>query len=299
VAHEFPSADQRILKGVAASLTWQPVDADGSAADPSGTVTVDVTRADGTVIATAAATTGTGSAPRAYALAATANTRTDYLEVVWKVDGVARATTWVEAVGGFYASVDEIRASDPTTLGDTTKYPSTRVLRARWETEVEFERIVGAPFVPRLSRGRYDGTGTSCLVLSPPLLRSVRSVRFYSSGSTYAADSDTNVASIFADETGEARYTNGATFVAGRNNVLVDSEHGFDRPPADVLEAFMMRVRSRLNMHRSGIPDRATTYTQTGGGTFALATPGASWYETGIPDVDATLRRYSFVTGIA
>ena len=297
MAHDFPSPDQRILKGVAASITWQAVDADGTAADPGGTVTVDITRADGTAIATGAATTGTLDAVRAYALAAASNTQTDYLEAVWKVAGVERARTWVEVVGGYYASIAEIRASDRE-LGSTTAYPDAAILRARWETEAEFERICGIPFVPRLVRHRYDGTGTSRLLLRHGLLRSVRSIRFYSDGSSYSAETAGNLAAIFASEEGEAVYTNGATFPTGRSNVLVDSEHGFDRPPAEVRQAFLQRIRNRLNASRSGIPDKATTFTQAGGGTFSLATPGNAWYETGLPDVDAVLARYDYRLGV-
>jgi hypothetical protein len=42
-------ADQRIVRGAPATIRWQGVDQDGESADP-GTVTVGVTRADGSVL---------------------------------------------------------------------------------------------------------------------------------------------------------------------------------------------------------------------------------------------------------
>lgn len=295
---ELPAPDQRILRGVDAALTWQPVDSDGSPAGAAGTVTVDVTRSDGTSIATAAATSGTDPGPRSYALAAANNSLLDYLTVTWKVAGTAVATTYVEVVGGYYASIADIRAADPT-LSDT-KYPDELVLRARWETEVEFESACSVAFVPRFARGRYSGKGRSSLPLNRAMLRSVRSIRYYSDATAYTAELPANVAAIAADAGGIARFTNGvSSFTAGTSNVVIDTEHGFDRPPADIRQAFFARVRSRLNMAKSGIPDRATTYAPAEGGTFGLATPSASWWETGLPEVDSVLRRYQLLIGIA
>lgn len=291
MANEFPSPDQRILRGVAASLVWQPVDSDGTAADPGAAVTVDVARADGTVVATAAATTGTGSEPRAYALSAANNGLLDHLAVTWKVGGVATASTMVDVVGGYYASIADIRAAQPS-LTDGS-YPDEVVLRARWETEIEFEAACRVAFVPRYARGRYSGRGLPVLPLAQPMLRSVRSVRYYSDATNYTSETAPNVAAISADEGGIARFVNDVSvFPSGRANVVVEVEHGFDRPPADVRQAFFARVRSRLNMAKSGIPDRAVTYTTTEGGTFGIATPSASWWETGLPEVDTVLRRY-------
>lgn len=269
--HEFPAPDQRVLRGVAASLTWQPVDADGSPADPGAAVTVDVTRSDGTVVAAGAATTGAASAPRVYALAAANNPSLDYLTAVWKVGGVATATTYIAVVGGYYASIEEIRAAEPT-LTDT-RYPTEVLLRARWETEVEFERISGVPFVPRLVRGRYNGTASSSLVLDVGMLRSVRAIRYYSDATTFTLEQAANTTAIPPNEFGIARFVTYASFLEGLANVEVFSEHGYDRPPADVRRAFFGRVRTRANMAKSGIPDEATTYAPAEGGGVSFVAP--------------------------
>jgi hypothetical protein len=273
VPHEFPAPDQRVLRGVAASLTWQPVDSDGSPADPGAAVTVDVTRSDGSTIATGAATTGTTSAPRAYALAAANNLTLDYLTATWKVGGVATATTYISVVGGYYASIAEIRAAEPSLV--ETKWPDEVILRARWETEAEFERISGVPFVPRLMRGRYSGTGGSSLVLDHGMLRSVRTIRYYSDATTFQPEQAANTTAIPPNEFGIARFVTYASFNEGLANVEIFSEHGYDRPPADVRRAFFARVRSRVTMSKSGIPDEATTYTPAEGGGMSFVAPPA------------------------
>ena len=295
---EVPAPDQRILRAVAATLTWQPVDSDGSPAAAGGTVTVDVTRSDGTILATGAATTGSDPGPRSYTLAAANNLLLDYLTVTWKVGATAVATTYVEVVGGYYASIADIRAADPTVTD--TKYPDELVLRARWETEVEFEAACNVAFVPRFARARYSGKGRPILPLNRAMLRSVRAIRYYTDATTFTAELAGNIAAIPADAGGIARFTNGvSSFPQGVANVVMDTEHGFDRPPADIRQAFFARVRSRLGMAKSGIPDRATTYAPVEGGTFGLATPSASWWETGLPEVDTVLRRYQMMLGIA
>lgn len=71
-------------------------------------------------------------------------------------------------------------------------------------------------------------------------------------------------------------------------------EYGFPSVPEDVKRAGLLRLRSLLTAERSGIPDRATAFVSAEGGNFTLATPGRNGYETGIPEVDATLGRYKY-----
>lgn len=86
----------------------------------------------------------------------------------------------------------------------------------------------------------------------------------------------------------------------GAHAYRIGVEHGHDSPPADLQAAAITRLRHRLNMVRSGIPDRATSMSTEAGQTFALATPGLRGFVTGIPDVDVVLERYRFVrAGVA
>jgi hypothetical protein len=169
------AADQRSLTGVAATFSWQPLDGDGAAATPAGAVTVDIARANGTALVTAGATSGTGSDPRTYSLVATSCAITDLLTATWKDAGVTRATTTMELVGGYYANIPQIRASDPTLAANNVNAVSDAdLIRARTEVEHAFASITSCDFVPRFHRERLSGTGTDTLLLGWGPLRSRR-----------------------------------------------------------------------------------------------------------------------------
>lgn len=291
-------ADQQILRGVAGTLSWQNLGSDGEAAAPAGAVTVTVTRADGTAIATGAATSGTGSDPRTYTLTAANNGVLDLLTVVWTDAGDGSThTTYVEVVGGYYFTVAEARASDAS-LTDTSKYPTAAIVAARREVEEEFERICQVAFVPRFATVTFDGSGGASLLLDRSPIRAIRSVRDYTDGDSYTAWTVDELAAIVLTEWGSATSRAGKTFRAGSQNLVVAFEHGMTRPPAEVKRAALTRLRSRLNWAKSGIPDRATSFSVAEGGTYQLSTAGA--FSTGIPDVDAVLARYSRrVPGVA
>lgn len=294
-----PVADQQILRGVAATLSWQPTDATGEPAAPAGTVTVGVTKADGTtVVAAATSTSGSGSSPRTYALAA--QNALELLTVTWTDGGdSSTAVQLVEVVGGYWFTLAQAAARDEK-LADQTKYPPDRVLAVRAEVEAEFEEVTKQAWVPRYRRETIRGSGHAELVLSELRPRTVRSVRAYDpDGVTYDTWSAGDIAELTLTDHGTLRRPDGATW-ARNSRYVVEYEHGHDRPPADLRDAAITRLRHRLNSHRSGIPDRATTLSTEGGQTFALATPGLRGFVTGIPDVDVVLGRYTFQTfGVA
>lgn len=288
-----PVADQRIAKGVAATLSYQFVDADGTVAAPAGTVTVGITRADGTVLVAAGTpTVGATSAPRTYALTAANNLLLDLLTVTWTDAGDTSAhTTLVEVVGGYYFSVARARAAEPS-LQDTVKYSAADVEAKRREVEDEAEDICGVAFVPRYRYVTLDGTGTSCLFLPDTLPRTLRSVTV--SGTAWTQD---QLDDVMLSGAGRLALDSGV-WTYGRGTVVVGYEHGYDRPPTGLAAAALTRLRSRLNMAKSDIPDRAERYVGTEGGVFALSMPGQ--FKTGLPDVDAVYERYSMrVPGMA
>jgi hypothetical protein len=270
------TADQRILVGTAATLRWQPVDADGTAADPGAAVTITVTRADGTAVVTGATTSGSTSGERTYSLAAADNTLLNLLDVSWLVGGTARAATTVEVVGGYWASVAQIRASDET-LANASKYPDAEIIRARWETEAEFEDVLGYACVPRYQRGRYDGTGTGTLPVDVAEVRTVRTARTYSDATTYTAFTAGELAALVARASGdvdEVLRVDGNTWTAGTANLVLEIEHGLDRPPADLLRAFYMRVLKRINFNRGGALAPSVALQAADGVVTRYARPG-------------------------
>lgn len=285
-------ADQRITRGRPGTLTWQYVDENGRAADP-GTVTVGIAKADGsTLVAGGAATSGTGSDPRTYVLSAVNNLTLELLTVTWTiVTGSVPFTTLVEVAGGFYFTLVEIRTSD-STLADEAKYPDDDLIRCRKEVEDECEMICDVAFVPRYRRVFVDGSGTSDLILYDNQLRTVRTVRTYSSASSYTTFTTGELADLWLeDDLTIHRPVNVVFDDSRRNGIVIEYEHGYNAPPSDLKRATLTRLRHRLNWARTGIPDRATSFTSAEGGTYRLDTPGA--YKTGIPEVDAVYARYS------
>lgn len=282
-------ADEQILAGSSATITGRFRDQDGDLVDPTGPVTVTVTRSDGTAVLTAAATTAPSGTVgvRQAALSAAQTATLDELTATWG-DGTQAVTTRIEVVAAYYASVADIRSSDPA-LTDTGKYPSAAVVAARRLVETEFEDICGVAFVPRYRLSPMRASGATRVVLDDPMLRTVR----YADGLTAP-----QLAAVAASADGVAELPSGTWPSTPWH---IGYEHGFDRPPADVLGAFFTRVRDVLNRSNRGVPDRTSSFTSgENGGTFALIVPGQRGSKTGIPDVDVVLDRWSMRTpGIA
>lgn len=285
-------ADQQILRGVAATLSWQNLGSDGEIAAPSGAVTVGVTRADGTVLVSpGTATSGSGSDPRTYSLTSANNQLLDLLTVTWTDGGDSSThTTYVDVVGGYYFTIAEARLSDAS-LFDGNKYTNAAIATARREVEEEFERICGVAFVPRFRREVQSGTGGAELLLDMQEPRVIRGVRNYTDLTGYTDWTSDELSSLVLDDWGLISSRTGVTFECGNQNLVIAYEHGHSRPPGEVKRAALTRLRSRLNMALSAVPDRASQFTVTEGGTYRLDTAGA--LKTGLPDVDGVLDRYS------
>jgi hypothetical protein len=146
-------------------------------------------------------------------------------------------------------------------------------------------------FVPRFRRLRLDGNGTAELQLPDPLVRTIRSVRVFTAPTVYRDLTGDQLTWLATGPDSVLRRTDHGVLLEGRQNVLVVYEYGCDRPPPDVVDAALLRLRFALQQKKSGIPDRATSFVSADGGTFRLDQAGT--YKTGIPDVDAVYSRYS------
>lgn len=279
---------QRILVNTPATLTATFYDGE-TVVDP-GTVTVTITRADGTAVVTDAATSGTGAAPRTYTLPA--QTQLNNLTATWT--GTTRTVvTYHQIVGGFYAELADIRALEG--MSNTSKYPTAALEAARTQAEDRFEWATRVAWVPRYARETLDGNNRSDLILKWPRPRQVLSVT--TDGTTV-----TDLTTFRLYSYGVIERTNGVWFLAdvygGGQNVVIEYTHGYDRPPEDIRWAFLTYVRYLLYETQSRIPDRASAFT-TPDGTFQLVTAGYN-RPTGLPDVDAILNAHSHrVPGVA
>lgn len=277
---------QRIERGLPGSMEVTFY-GDEAPVDPDGDVRVTVTRSsDGSaaVVDVVATAVSTGR----FKTTIPAQPDVDVLTAVWTAEfsgEPATVRTKAEVVGDHWFTVTEARASDPT-LGNTDKYPTSMLAETRTEVETEAERIIGAAFVPRFGQVVLHGQGHNELRLPHFHVRRILGVSV--DGVAYSPEA-------LADLALHSRVLvcrSGIGFPYGTANVVVSYEHGLDEPPPDLKGAALLRLRHRVNRTKSGIPDRATSFSAAEGGTYSLATPGKGDWETGIPDVDAVYLAY-------
>lgn len=284
-------ANQRVLQGVAATLTVTFVDQNGKAADAVGAVTVGVTRADGTVLK-AAGTATTHGATGVYNVALTAaeNTQLDTLTATWKDGVTTRATTYHDVVGGYYVSIGELR--EPANLSDATKFPDAKLIEARNWFETRFEGHTGRAFVPRARRLTLISSGAGSLELADTDLRSVTSLTI--DGTALAGDVLTalqfNGATVTPNRLTSsinATWSEAAPFGYRGSALVVAYTYGWDSPPYDVREAALIAIRTKVLTDKNANVGRPMLSVADGsGGTTRYLMPDEN-RPFGDPDVDA------------
>lgn len=302
----------RVLAGVPATVTTPILDQNGALNVSASGVTVEVTKLNGTNVVTAgtAATVTAGVASTSLTAAQTA--QTDVLTIKWTMSGQLVATSTVRIVSAYYASVAEIRSSDPSIESNPEKYSDRKIIAVRNDAETLFEHITGRSFVPAYRIDRIAGSARDRLVLPTWDLRKLRSVKVFQTGTTFTSWTQAELDSVPSSAAGVAIRTDGYVWAgsypsvlaglgtvgtitndAENLNLLIEWEHGLDALPADLKVAFLRWVRHQLNASMSGIPDRATAIVDgPGGGSFRISTPGMSGAITGLPEVDEALKRY-------
>lgn len=273
----------RVLRTAKATLT-RTFYLDEVATDASGSVGVVVSREDGTPVQSIAAVSGP-DANHGYSFTFQGSDVLDRLSLTWSAtvggDSIILDQDVIEVVGGFYLGLGEIRDIDPVFKGTqgTARYPTQDLIDRRIEVEDEFERICEQAFVPRFERETLSGNGRGFLKLKWPRVRAVRSV---SVGGAVLAST------FGVDRLGLLRRD--VDWPVGVGNVVVEYEHGMDRPPTGIKRASKLRMKSLLLTTKSPLPDRAERIATTDIGTVTLAI--ASRDSTGIPEVDAELARH-------
>lgn len=287
---EFEPQSEHILRGAAATLEVTFY-ADGVVADP-GVTTVSVTRLDGTAIVTGAATSGAGAAARTYALGAEHTAELDVLTVAWDSATYGTVEQTIEIVGAFLFTLREARAWDSGTLANTATYPAMAIEDARQAITDEFERVAGVSFIPRIRQATVDGDGTSGLFLPDIRVRAIRRVETLDPATlAWAAYTADELATVALAGVGRISLSAG-TFPAGRANVRVTYETGYDAPPAPVRDAALAYLRYRLV--GANLQSRAISATNDYG-SEQYWTPGLSGRGTAmnpLPHVDMVLRQY-------
>ncbi|GAA4626619.1 hypothetical protein GCM10023196_035590 [Actinoallomurus vinaceus] len=291
----------RVMRTSASVLTHR-FEVGETATDSTTAVTVTVTDPSGATVASGTATHG---ATGTYTYALPPQAALTVLAVAWSatIGGAAVVETdTVEVVGGFMFTLSEGRNSDAS-LADRDKYPTADLDAKRLEVEEECERICDRSFVPRYARVTVDGSGSADLVLPHPdpdrtaaHVRTIRSVSMAQrSGGVPVAFTSAELAALVVRGDSLVSRSDGLFWAEGYGNVVVEYEYGLDGPALELKRAAMGRLRSLLNANKTGIPDRASSFTAGDGGTYRLDMPGA--WKTGLPAVDAVYARYSRRSG--
>lgn len=175
-----------------------------------------------------------------------------------------------------YFTIAEARKIAP--LSDETAYPDSDIESTRRAVEEALEHACRVAFVPRIETETHSGDGTGRLRLGRYKVRELVSAAH--------DDEPLDISAVRIE--GRTLYSS-TGWPTGRANLEVVYQHGFDAPPSRIKRAAL-----RLTKHflvESGINDQATR-AEAGEERLWLATPEPF----GIPEVDAAVRDYKFVT---
>lgn len=274
----------RILQGAPATLsnTWYE---NGVAVDP-GVVTIGITGADGSeIVAAGTATTGTGVGARGYTLPAGETGQLDRLKITWTSPSKGAAVEYIDIAGGFLFSLSEALA-DPALSNQS---PAS-LAAARTAAEEAIERACGVAFVPRYSRETVNGNDRIRIRLGWSKIRTIRAVSV--DGSAYGP-SDLALVKPMLSSIDFAR-----TWPLGIHNIVVDYEHGFDGPPAEVSRAALRLAKHRITQAAGVGFDERVVRAQAGEESFTFASP-SRYGGFGLPEVDSVVSAYRYNARLA
>jgi hypothetical protein len=274
----------RVLQSTGITLT-RVFTVDETPTDAAGNVTVAVKRLDGTNAAGTFAGNATHAGTGTYTWALSPSPLLDCWTIDWTgtiAGNIVTIRDFIEIVGGFYVPDLAVARSRLSVKPAVT---TADLAGARVQAEQEADRICQRAFVPRYSRRRLSGTGQPGLDCGHRFLRAVRSVTV--AGVAYTSD---QLAGLGFSSSGRIGQPTGLRWPIGDGNVVVEVEHGMDYVPENITWAATTRMQSILDRPKSGVPDRAQSFTTPDGGVYRLTTPDRQ--HTGIPDVDAVYESY-------
>lgn len=278
---------RRILQNIPAKLSVTLVDGDGQTRTPEGPVTVSVARGNGdTLVASRGAAPGANTGEMAVELTAAETATLDRLTLTWTEAGGGVYVTTADIVGGFYFSLDEARRASPG-LTDTAKYPTALLIDTRAEVEEEAERITGRAFVPRYRRVELDPRQGMRLPFTD-----VRKVRLVTVGGRALPSSVGPFGELYPLTAGQVANGPGYFDPASAGPIVVDFEFGMDVPPPDMKRAALIRMVSRLDLAKTGVPNR-NEFQVVDGKFFTVTQPGVRGSLTGLREVDAVYQAYA------
>jgi hypothetical protein len=252
---------ERIQQSTPGTLSQQWYE-DGVIADP-GTVTIGITRADGTVlVAAGTATSGTTTAPRTFNLTTTHTATLDTFKATWTSPTKGTLISYVEVVGGFLFTLAQAKALLPTaTIPDLSD--------ARTYAETELEGALGYALVPRYTLEKRTGQFCQTLRVRNPYIRAIRSASVNGT-----ALSSPQLTALSFDTSG---FVDGYLWGANwgmLSNVTIGYEHGLDTPPPGATTAALSLAVDYLGGGSGSIDPRAESIITVDGTVRLRASAG-------------------------
>jgi hypothetical protein len=276
----------RVQKGEAVAAVTPPFDN-----TPSSVTAAVVRRSTG---ATLAVPTTTVSGQRVIATLTSADhtNALDVLDVTVSATVNSLATVQrftVEVIGSHWFTLGEVR--DEPSLNDQTRWPDALLAQFRDEICDFVERACLVRFTPHWGEEDHVGDGRSVLALRTSRPRDLRSVTIDGTAQT-VSDLELLAHGVLRHNTGQFTYG---------EPVVVQVEHGHDRPPYQLAREVLAAVRSRL-MARGAQAPKDLLWEQTADGLtvrYTTADPAAGRW-TGLQHLDAAIAAWSDrVTGFA
>lgn len=289
----------RYARNRAGTVAFTVRNEDGTATNPTGSVSVSVLDSSGTQIATGTATQAQGHAHDCtYALpSAVRGTLGLYtVRFTYTLSGVSETVDVpVEVVGALLFDVAELRDRYPD-VSNTNRYTSADIRAARDEATERLEEAAQVAFATRRTVQTLSGDDTTRLLLPHVEVTTINSVSIYTD-TTVGADvvddafDATELADVEIDAAaGVLKRVDGDVWPAGHQNIVVDYEHGYESPPEPVRRAAMKLSLEALVP--SALPSRAMSQTtDLGEVRYMMANPEAG-RPTGDPEVDAAIYQF-------
>lgn len=271
-----------------------------TAVEADGVVTVVAKKADGSTLFSIPATND--PAVGVYSVVIPPQANLNILTLLWTGNFSSVPITiesTVEIVGGFYFSIAELRATDKQITDNLTRFPTSALIEARDQVEAEFEDICHRAFVPRfnLESGVEMDPEEDMLWLEKPEI--INFTSFKVNDIDYM--SWVNAGFFTRDKyslRGVHVYYDALNLFAYDlsyypRGLIVEYEYGMTSVPIPIKQKALKRAKMILMGQGSTIDERALTMTLPDIGTINLATPGMRGSQTGVPDIDVVLQRYT------
>lgn len=291
---------ERVLRNTAATVSVTFYNG-SSATEADGVVTVVVKKADGTTLLSTNATND--PAVGVYTVVIPAQANLNLLTLTWTgsfTGTPVTLTTQVEIVGGFYFSIGELRAYE-SSFSNTVKYTDEMLADARDQVEAEFEDICHRAFVPRYWRETSLETDSDEDVLWLEKPEALRFISLNQNSQDYISYYNSGYLIRDKNSPRAIRVINNALNLFNYDTlyypISAEYEYGLTTVPIPIKQKALKRAKQLILGQRSTIDERATTMLLPDIGQVNLATPGERGSETGVPDIDVVLRRYTLDGG--